>query len=234
MRTCRGFTIRRASLLVLATLCIIFSSCTRSVFTIGDVHFHPVVVASHHLGHGVSTISEGIGLLVFADPLEEDAVYQVIVTEPSGNRYWEFSTVPVSVAAVQALVKTDLLLPPDRKLESGIYQVEVFLPDGRRFETPFTLQRPSHELDRVLAIVAAFDPPVWIDGSAFLRGVSDVSTLPWTYVFYDIDGTELVRLESDEETIPTLQAVREQASLVIAMRLDEASGIRLVVRADLT
>lgn len=216
-------------------------SCTRQAFSITQVDLYPSVIVSHRVQDGISTVSEGLGLMLKGDPLSLETEYQVAVKTPSGRFLWEFSTSAITVADVVSLVKTDLMLPPDQTLESGGYPIELFLPDGRRFTFTTTFERAASTMLRLSSEVSAFPPLQWEqddDGSWTIQGPWLADTVPWNVMFYDAKGNVLASFPNANSSLSMPDAsdsgLHAQVAWATASRFDAESGVLLVVRANFT
>jgi len=195
-----------------------------------------MVVATH--GERVrSTLSEGFMLAISAGPLVAGDQYQVSVKSPGGTYSWEFFAQTMEVGGALLLGKSDLLYPPDIPLESGTWQVEVFLPDGRRFEEKLQFVRSKDVFVPASMEIASLRPSEWaIDEQdhQVLYGVDPDSGETWTYGFYDTAGNLLHTLESPLMEITDSKfddtGIRENTACIIASRYDVNSGLFHVVR----
>jgi hypothetical protein len=231
--------LRRVRMLLLAVMALLACACTRDPFSIGDVGLYPAVVASHRPDAGFSMISEGFSIVLFSDDFTSDSPYQVSITSPDASSRWEFFVSPSVIADVPALVKTDLLLPQDAKMESGDYLVEVYLPDGRRVSRTYAYRRKA-VIDELLLRCASYHMPQWErteQGQWYLWGIAESSGAVWDYTLADKEGRTLLRLSSDDEMIMdgrfADEQLRDEVTHVIARQHDHMSGVTLVVRGRL-
>ena len=227
-------------LLMAVAALFLVTSCSRKPFTIGDIGFHPTVVASHRADIRLETISEGFGIVIGAQEISEGQLYQVSIIAPGGNYRWEFATYPSTLADMLVLMRSDLLLPQDVKLESGEYLVEILLPDGRRLSKPYAFRR-THVMDTLLLESASLPPPDWEkseEGEWEMRGIVDTIDSRWTYTL--LDETQRVLLRTVHRGAHVKDELfsdpdfRAKVRWIIATRYDEMSGITIVVRSRLT
>ncbi len=219
-----------------AVLLILVAGCSRDEFSVTNVSMIPMVVATH--GDVVrSTLSEGFMLAISAGPLASEDQYQVSVKSPDGTYSWEFFAQPMDVGGAMLLGKSDLLYPPDIPLDSGTWQVEVFLSDGRRFEEELQFVRSEDLFAPASMEIASLKPAEWaIDGNGHqvLYGVDSDSGENWTYTFYDSAGGLLHTMESPLMEISDSKfadnGIREKTASIIASRYDANSGLFYVVR----
>lgn len=231
-----GTYLLRWTLLLVAVLVVLVAGCSRNEFTVTDVTMIPMVVATH--GNGVrSTLSEGFMLAISAGPLEDEDQYQVSVTSPDGTYAWEFFAQTMEVGTATLLGKSDLLYPPDIPLESGTWQVEVFLSDGQRIEQQLRFVRSEKQFAQASMKIASLMPTEWAtdsNGQHVLYGVDPDSGENWTYAFYDAAGILLHTLESQlmeiSDSMFAESGIREKTASIIASHFDSDSGMFYVVR----
>jgi len=222
--------------LLSAVLLVLVAGCSRDEFSVTNVSMIPLVVATH--GDSVrSTLSEGYMLAISAGPLASEDQYQVSVKSPSGSYSWEFFAQPMDVGGAMLLGKSDLLYPPDIPLESGTWQVEVFLSDGRRFVEVLQFARSEDLFAPASMEIASMRPAEWAtdgNGHQMLYGVDPDSGKNWTYAFYDSAGILLHTLESasmeNSDSKLSDTGIREKTASIIASRFDATSGLYHVVR----
>ena len=225
-----------SAVLLSAVLLILVAGCSRDEFSVTKVSMIPMIVATH--GDNVrSTLSEGFMLAISAGPLAAEDQYQVSVKSPGGSYSWEFFAQPMDVGGALLLGKSDLLYPPDIPLESGNWQVEVFLSDGRRFEEALQFVRSEDLIAPVSMGIASMRPAEWAtdgNGHQVLYGVDPDSDENWTYTFYDSAGILLHTLESPLMEISDGKfsdtGIQEKTASIIASRFDANLGLFYVVR----
>ncbi len=221
-------------------ICLVLSGgCSRDSFSISSITLLPTVVATHSDSPN-SSLSEGLAVVVLASPLAKGQQYQLSVTPPTAPYAWEVVVSPFEAADLWFMASPDLLLPPDFELESGVYEVEVFIPDGRRFFQNVEFNRSKPALSLAGAQVAALEPLEWYyQGDAWvLTGYASKEQHMWRYTFYDSSDTIIYIKESADAVLGDAilhdGKIKESTTSVIASRFDDALGVYFVVRTLFT
>lgn len=233
----RGKPLELVGLLFLLVFFMV--ACSRDAATIVSLDVKPLVAATYGAQIG-PTLSEGVAVVVQSESLEQDSIHQIAVSSPDAAFRWEQSVQPFTVGEVLYVGVNDLLLPPDLKVESGLWSVELYTPEGLRISDTFDFTRPSGTMNQAQLAVSVVEDMVWDspEGDWLLLGVGKDDGIKWHYRFYDANGVIVAVLDSDESVIasPLFQdrEIRESTRMVVAMRFDNQSGIYLMVRKIFT
>lgn len=229
----------RSLILSLIVLILISIGCSRDSFAIHSTTLLPSIVATHSASVN-STIAEGLAIAISADPLTKDEIYQLSITSPSATFVWEPLVTPFLAADRWFIGSSDLLLPPDTALEVGTYEVEIFLPDGRRFVQQVTYDRTRRTLQEASLFVASLAPVTWeyVNNRWRLSGYAEDEDQPWRYTFYDANHKVLYTQESASAYLENQALddgkIKELTTSIIASRFNDNQTMLFVVRTFFT
>ena len=210
---------RYLPILLLITLVM---GCNRESFDLEQSTLIPIVVATHSQS-GDSMLSEGVALALLGSSFDKSKEYQFSLSSPSETYVWERMVAPFSSNDLLYVGSNDLLLPPDETLEGGLWQVELFLPDGRQRsqEIEFTPSRAT--LDEALFKVSLLPPLEW---EASDKGWHiDPYEGEWLYTLY---GPTKVNSFRGEVVVDA--KTKGETAAIVALHYDEGSHLFYVVR----
>ncbi len=176
-----------------------FSSCDRKSFHISSIELYPAAIASHNSTLRLSTLSEGLVLLLSDGTFENDLPYEMSLVSPSKTYSWEFRAQAVPVGSTLALIKQDLLMPADIPLETGEYNVYIWLPDGREFTYPLSFVRSDVQMKNLLNTVSRYSAVHWIQRQQEIALQLPISDYQWSVQLLDSVGTVVLQLDEQSE-----------------------------------
>ena len=210
---------RYLPILLLITLVL---GCNRESFDLEQSTLIPIVVATHSQS-GDSMLSEGVALALLGSSFDKSKEYQFSLSNPSETYVWERMVTPFSSNDLLYVGSNDLLLPPDETLEGGLWQVELFLPDGRKRSQEIEFSPSRNSLDEALFKVSILPPLEWEarDNKWTITPYEG----EWLYTLY---GPTKVNSFRGEVVVDT--KTKGETKAIVALYYDEVKHLYYVVR----
>ncbi len=212
----------RRYLPILLLLLLLLMGCNRESFDLEGSSLYPMVVATH-TQRGDSFLTEGVALTLLGSSFDKNKEYQFSLKSPQENYVWERMVTPFESSGLLYLGSNDLLLPPEESLEGGVWSVELFLPDGRQRGQEIEFSPSRRTIDEALVSVSMLSPLEW-----------ELSDAGWSLNLYEGDWRYTLygptSAHSFESEFSVDEKVKEETTMAVALRYDEATNIFYVVR----